>query len=113
VFFAVASRFTRATANVNRRTFMNTHPIVPTADVAQKYLALIEQRRAHLAELYDSGRWTHYYSEAEFLARVRELMALRDQWAAVAALGRNGLPALRRWEMRAPPAGAQPAGAVL
>lgn len=77
---------------------MANHPIVPTADVAQKFLALIDQRRAHLSELYDTGRWKLYYSDEELRARARELAALRDKWAAVAALGGNGLPALRRWE---------------
>jgi hypothetical protein len=75
---------------------MANHPIVPTADVARKFLALIDQRRAHLSELYDTGRWRLYYSDEEL--RARELVALRDKWAAVAALGGNGLPALRRWE---------------
>jgi hypothetical protein len=74
------------------------HPIVPTAEVAQKFLALIDQRRAHLSELYDTGRWKLYYSADELRTRARELVALRDKWSAVAALGGNGLPALRRWE---------------
>jgi hypothetical protein len=77
---------------------MATHPIVPTADVARKFLALIDQRRAHLSELYDTGRWRLYYSDEELRARARELVELRDKWAAVAGLGGNGLPALRRWE---------------
>jgi hypothetical protein len=77
---------------------MATYPIVPTADVAQKFLVLIDQRRANLADLYESGRWQLYYSADELRARVRDLVMLRDKWAAVAALGGNGLPALRRWE---------------
>jgi hypothetical protein len=81
---------------------MATHPIVPTADVAQKFLALIEQRRAYLTDLYDTGRWKFYYSDEELCDRARELMALRDKWTAVAALGGNGLPALRRWEAEMP-----------
>ena len=77
---------------------MPTHPVVPPADVAHKFLALIEQRRAHLAELFDSGRWTFYYSDQELRAQARELVMLRDKWTAVAVLGSNGLPALRRWD---------------
>ena len=71
---------------------------MPTADVAQKFLALIDQRRAHLSELYDTGRWKLYYSDTELRDQALELASLRDKWAAVAALGRNGLPGLRRWE---------------
>ena len=76
---------------------MATHPIVLPAEVAEKFLALIEQRRAHLSELYDTGRWKLYYSDDELRARARELVVLRAQWAAVAAIGANGLPSLRRW----------------
>ena len=76
---------------------MPIHPIAPTADVARKYLALVERSRANLTDLYDSGWWRHYYSEAELIARARELAGLRDKWAAVAALAGNGLPALERW----------------
>jgi hypothetical protein len=76
---------------------MDVHPIVPTADVARKFLALIDQQCAHLSELYDSGRWKLYYSDDELRHNAHELNLLRDKWAAVAALGGNGLPALRRW----------------
>jgi hypothetical protein len=77
---------------------MATHPIVPTSEVAQKFLALIELRRAHLSELYETGRWKLYYSDEELRASARELTMLHDKWTAVAALGGNGLPSLRRWE---------------
>jgi hypothetical protein len=76
---------------------MPIHPIAPPADVARKYLALVERSRANLTDLYDSGRWKHYYSEAELVTRARELAGLRDKWAAVAALAGNGLPSLERW----------------
>ena len=76
---------------------MATHPIVPTAEIALKYIALIDQRRAHLSELYDTGRWKLYYSGEELRDRARELAMLRDKWTAVVALGGNGLPALCRW----------------
>jgi hypothetical protein len=47
---------------------MATYSIVPTAEVADKYLALAEQSCIHIAELYQTGRWRHYYSETELLA---------------------------------------------
>jgi hypothetical protein len=88
--------FPRFTANPDAFA-MATHAIVPTAEIANKYLALIDRRRAELSELCDTGRWKLYYSDEELRDRDRELTMLRDKWAAVAALGGNGLPALRRW----------------
>jgi uncharacterized repeat protein (TIGR03809 family) len=51
--------------------------------VAQKWRDLAERRRAHFVELHDSGRWRLYYTEEEFLARMREAIALADRWAAI------------------------------
>ena len=52
--------------------------------VAQKWRALAERRRAHLVELYDSGRWKHYYSEEQFLLRMREAIRLTERWVDIA-----------------------------
>jgi len=52
---------------------------MPT-ELTQKWRALAEQRRAHLIELYDSGRWKHYYSEEQLLARMREAIRLVETW---------------------------------
>ena len=32
-------------------------------ELTRKWRDLAEKRRAHLIELYDSGRWKHYYTE--------------------------------------------------
>jgi hypothetical protein len=48
--------------------------------VAQKWRALAERRR----ELYDSGRWKHYYGEEQFLYRMREAIRLTQRWAEIA-----------------------------
>ena len=53
-------------------------------DVAQKWRALAERRRAHLVELYDSGRWKRYYSEEQFVRRMREAIRLIERWAEIA-----------------------------
>jgi uncharacterized repeat protein (TIGR03809 family) len=58
-------------------------------EVAQKWRALAERRRAHFVELYESGRWRHYYSEEEFLYRMREAVRLSERWAQI-ALGPAG-----------------------
>jgi len=75
---------------------MAEYPIVPTTEVANKFLALTERAREHLANLYDSGCWKHYYSEHELVAHARELNRLCDTWAAVTQLGSNGLKALQK-----------------
>jgi uncharacterized repeat protein (TIGR03809 family) len=53
-------------------------------EVAHKWRALAERRRAHFLELYHSGRWRRYYSEAQFLQRMRETIRLSERWAAIA-----------------------------
>jgi uncharacterized repeat protein (TIGR03809 family) len=52
--------------------------------VALKWRALAERRRDHHIELYKSGRWRHYYSDAEFLERMREAVTVAERWAAIA-----------------------------
>jgi len=52
--------------------------------VAQKWRALAERRRAHFLELYDSGRWKHYYGEEQFLYRMREAIRLTQRCAEIA-----------------------------
>jgi uncharacterized repeat protein (TIGR03809 family) len=58
-------------------------------EVAQKWRALAERRLAHFVELYESGRWRHYYSEEQFLYRMREAIRLSERWAQI-ALGSAG-----------------------
>ena len=51
---------------------------------AEKWRALSERRRAHLVELYHSGRWKRYYSEQAFLERMREAIRASERWAEIA-----------------------------
>jgi uncharacterized repeat protein (TIGR03809 family) len=53
-------------------------------EVAQKWRSLAERRRAHFIELYQSGRWRHYYSEEQFLRCLREAVRVSDRWAEIA-----------------------------
>ena len=48
--------------------------------IAQRWRDLADRRRSHFVELYQSGRWKRYYSEAEFIARLREVFQAADQW---------------------------------
>jgi uncharacterized repeat protein (TIGR03809 family) len=51
-----------------------------SAEITRKWCELAEQRRAHFIELYDSGRWRHYYTEEQLLARMREAIRLAETW---------------------------------
>src|SRR5262245_35400089 len=54
--------------------------------VALKWRALAERRRDHHLELYKSGRWRHYYNDHEFLAEMRNAIAIAQRWAKIAPL---------------------------
>jgi uncharacterized repeat protein (TIGR03809 family) len=54
--------------------------------VALKWRALAEGRRAHQLDLYKSGRWRHYYTDAEFLTEMREAVTIAERWAKIAPL---------------------------
>jgi uncharacterized repeat protein (TIGR03809 family) len=51
---------------------------------ARKWRALAERRRADFVELYYSGRWKRYYSEEQFLLRLRKAIRVSERWAEVA-----------------------------
>jgi uncharacterized repeat protein (TIGR03809 family) len=54
--------------------------------VARNWVALAERCTAHIVELYDTGRWRHYYTQAELVAALQEAIRVRDQWARIAGL---------------------------
>jgi len=58
----------------------------PYDDVARKWLALAERRKAHFIELRDSGRWRHYYTQPELFDTIREAGEICDEWARIAGL---------------------------
>jgi uncharacterized repeat protein (TIGR03809 family) len=53
-------------------------------EITQKWRALAERRCAHFLELYESGRWKHYYTEEELLDRTREAVRLSEAWTKLA-----------------------------
>ncbi len=66
--------------------------------IARRWLALIERRQEHFLDLCDSGRWRHYFTEAEFLDEMRKVLRVRDQWAAIAGrAARQRGSAAGRW----------------
>jgi hypothetical protein len=56
-------------------------PRCMSAALLQKLHALAERRCAHLIELQQSGRWTHYYSEDALVALMKEAAASARHWA--------------------------------
>lgn len=64
----------------------------PYDSIARKWLALVERRQQHFLELCDTGRWRHYYTEAEFLDEMRKVLRVRHQWATIAGLRQSDDP---------------------
>jgi uncharacterized repeat protein (TIGR03809 family) len=60
-------------------------PRCMSAELTQRWRDLAQKRRAHLIELYDSGRWKHYYTEEQLVVRMREAINLADKWERLAA----------------------------
>ena len=54
--------------------------------IGLKWRQLAEQRRDHHLDLYRSGRWRHYYTDAQFLAEMQRAVALADRWIQIAPL---------------------------
>jgi uncharacterized repeat protein (TIGR03809 family) len=69
-------------------------------EVARKWRALAERRRAHYVDLYHSGRWKHYYSEEQFLRRLREAIRVSERWAELAPPADEGAPPQAVIDMR-------------
>jgi uncharacterized repeat protein (TIGR03809 family) len=54
-------------------------------ELTRRWRDLAERRRAHLIELYDTGRWKHYYTEEQLIARMREAIRLAETWEQLSA----------------------------
>lgn len=54
--------------------------------IARRWLALVERRQEHLIELTETGRWRHYYTQAEFREEINRLLRVREQWAIIAGV---------------------------
>jgi len=51
---------------------------------ALKWRDLAERRRGHFVELYQSGRWKHYYSDEEFVVCMRQAIMAANRWVEIA-----------------------------
>jgi uncharacterized repeat protein (TIGR03809 family) len=57
--------------------------------VTQKWRDLAERRRAHFVDLYESGRWRLYYTEDQFRACMRDVIAAAEAWARLVPRARD------------------------
>jgi hypothetical protein len=69
---------------------LDAPPMPPDAsqmspELTARWRELAEQRCVHFLELQQTGRWKHYYSEREFLIRLRDAMHLLETWNKLAA----------------------------
>jgi uncharacterized repeat protein (TIGR03809 family) len=55
-------------------------PASMSVDLAKRWLALAEQRRDNFIELYETGRWRRYYTEEQFLQRMKQAVELIESW---------------------------------
>jgi uncharacterized repeat protein (TIGR03809 family) len=60
-------------------------PRCMSVEVTRRWRDLAEKRRAYLVELYESGRWKHYYTEDQLIARMREAINLAETWDRLSA----------------------------
>ena len=64
----------------------------PYDNIARRWLALVERREQHFADLSQSGRWRRYYTQTQFLNEMRKTFQAPDQWAALAGIPVKNLP---------------------
>ena len=57
----------------------------PSDQIARRWRDLADRRRSHFIELYESGRWKLYYSEADFVLRLREVFQAAERWEKLAS----------------------------
>ena len=67
----------------------------PYDSTARRWLALVERRQQNFIELWNTGRWQHYYTHAKFLDEMRKMLDLRNRWALLA-----GLPVTEQVKLR-------------
>jgi len=52
----------------------------PRREVISRWCALAEQRLNYLTEMFESGRWRRYYTEAAFLENIKEAKFAVETW---------------------------------
>ena len=65
-------------------------------DTIESWHFLAEQRLAHLGELFETGRWRRYHTEAAFLENLREAKSAVESWRLLAANKVSPVPPQRQ-----------------
>jgi uncharacterized repeat protein (TIGR03809 family) len=52
--------------------------------IVERWADLAERRLDYLTDLFDSGRWRRFHTEADFLDNVQEAKVAVDRWRAMA-----------------------------
>jgi uncharacterized repeat protein (TIGR03809 family) len=58
-------------------------------EIIARWRDLTERQVASLVNMYETGRWTRYYGEAEFRALMRESMAAVTAWKQLDSICRQ------------------------
>ena len=53
-------------------------------ELAHAWRGLAERRHEHFVELYNTGRWTRYYTEERFLAQMNDALQAVEIWTEIA-----------------------------
>ena len=60
---------------------MHASDVARGRQILTRFLLLAEERLAYLTELYETGRWARYFSEAALLENVRDAKAAVASWS--------------------------------
>jgi uncharacterized repeat protein (TIGR03809 family) len=68
------------------------HAPVRGREIIERWCALAERRLDYLTDLFESGRWRRFHTEADFLDNIREAKAAVETWRGLASAEatRNG-----------------------
>src|SRR6185437_13885061 len=55
----------------------------PRLEVIARWCTLAEQRLNYLTEMFESGRWRRFYTEAAFLENIKEAKFAVETWRAL------------------------------
>jgi len=61
------------------------HAPVDGRDILVRWCALAERRLDYLTDLFETGRWRRFHSEADFLDNIREAKAAVQTWRGLAS----------------------------
>lgn len=59
-------------------------------EITRKWCALADRRLAYFTELYQSGRWKHYYTQERFALRMLDVIRAAKVWGDLAERSRGG-----------------------